>query len=185
MKEFLLSGFFLCALIGAAQGKDWQVDTADSTLSFTGEQSGKKFEGGFKKFTANISFDPEHPEAGHITAIIDIASIYAGDVTRDVTLPKEDWFDSTVFPQAQFITTAIHEIAPGHYEADATLTIKGITRPIALPFTLAPEMDHWRAKGKVTLTRTDFGIGQGIYASEDYVKYPVEVTIDLAAKPLP
>ena len=97
-------------------------------------------------------------------------------------LPQKDWFDTSKFSQAQFVTTSIRKIGAGHYQAEATLTIKGMMHPVTLPFTLVPEGDHWRAQGKVTLMRDDFSLGQGMFANETYVKHAVDVLVDLVAK---
>jgi len=182
-RDYILIGAAFLALTGAAHAKDWTVDYAQSKLGFTGNASGETFTGGFKKFTAQISLDPAHPETGKIAVTVDIASAFAGDADRDQMLPQKDWFDTSAFPQAQLTSTAIRKISDGNYQMDATLTLKGVPHPITLPFTLAPEGDHWRAQGHVTLMRTDFQIGQGSYASESYVKHAVDVTVDIIAKP--
>lgn len=184
MKKFLLTCVALAALTQAAHAdpKQWAVDPAHSTLTFTGDQSGEKFIGGFKKFAAQIALDPDHPESGKITVTVDIASAYAGSSDRDGMLPQSDWFDTAKFPQAQFTSTAIRKTGPGQYVADATLTIKGMTKNVTLPFTLVQEGDHWHAQGKVGLKRNDFALGQGSFANENYVKYPVDVIVDLQAK---
>ena len=162
--------------------KEWQVDYAHSRLSFVGDQNGEKFQGGFKKFDAKIALDPEHVEAGSISVTVDTASAYAGSSDRDELLPQKDWFDTSKFPQAQFVTTSLRKIGEEKYQAEATLTIKGITRSVSLPFTLVLEGDHWHAQGKVALMRTDFDLGQGMFANEAYVKHAVDVDIDLIAK---
>jgi polyisoprenoid-binding protein YceI len=185
MRLFLLLFLFAFAFPGAASAADWQIDPAHSKLGFTGTQNGEKFDGGFKKFDAQISLDPDHPETGHIAVTVDMTTAYAGSDDRDQMLPQAAWFDSKKFPQAHFVSTAIRKTGNARYEADATLTIKGITRNVLLPFTLAPEGDHWRAQGTTQLIRSDFQIGQGSFSSEAYVKHAVDVAIDLAAKPLP
>jgi polyisoprenoid-binding protein YceI len=159
---FVICLFYSCG----AQAKDWTVDGAHSQLTFTGNQNGEIFQGGFKKFAAQITLDPDHPETGKITVTVDIASAYAGDLDRDAMLPQKDWFDTAKFPQAIFTSTAIRKTAPGKYEADGTLTLKGISKQLTLPFTLAPDNDHWRAQGSANLLRNDFGVGQGMFARQ-------------------
>jgi len=185
MKRIVTLLAFLLTVSGVAQAKDWVIDDAQSKLSFVGEQSGQKFEGGFKKYTAQISFDPDHPETGKISVVVDITSAYAGSADRDAMLPQKGWFDYAHFPQAQFASTVIRQTGPGLYEVSAHLSIKGMTHDITLPFSLAKEGDHWRASGKVTLLRNDFALGQGEFAGEDYVKHAVDVNFDLIATPKP
>lgn len=184
MKKFLLAAV-LAMLALPAQAKDWQVDYAHSRLGFTGDQSGAKFDGAFKKFTAQISFDPAHPEAGNISVTVDTASAVTGDSDRDSYLPQDAWFKTRMFPAATFTATKFRRTGDNAYEAAGALTLKGITRDLAVPFTLTPEGDHWRAQGHVVLMRNDFSIGEGSFASEAYVRHAVDVSFDLAAKPRP
>jgi polyisoprenoid-binding protein YceI len=165
-----------------SDAKNWQIDYDHSSLGFIGNQNGEQFAGGFKKFTALIAMNPDHPETGKIAVTVDIASVYAGTPDRDQMLPQKDWFDTSHFPQAQFTSTAIRKIGPIQYAVDGNLTIKGFTHFLTLPFTLMSEGDHWHAKGRVTLMRTDFGIGMGSFAGEAYVKHAVDVVIDIVAK---
>jgi polyisoprenoid-binding protein YceI len=166
-----------------AFAKTWVIDNSASHLGFIGTQGSAAFNGSFKNFQANIDLDPDHPETGKITATIDIASATAGSSERDSYLPQADWFDTKKFPQAQFVSTSIEKTGDHDYVAKGNLTIKNITQPVTLPFTLIPEGDHWRAKGKVSLMRTDFHIGEHDWSNEDYVKHAVDVVIDLSAKP--
>lgn len=180
---FLVSLLALSAAASPALAKDWVVDYGASHLGFIGTESGESFEGMFKKFDAAINFDPAHPETGKITANIDIASVSAGNYDRDSNLPQPDWFDTAKFPKAEFATTGIKaDATPSCYVASATLTIKGMTKPVMLPFCLTPEGDHSRAKGKLTISRKDFGVGTGQWADEGTVKHAVTITVDIAAK---
>jgi polyisoprenoid-binding protein YceI len=171
---------------GAPQPTQWQVDYAHSKIGFVGQQDGANFEGGFHKFNAQISLDPDHPETGKAVVTVDLASAYAGSSDRDTMLPQKEWFDTAKFPQAQFVSTSIRKTGPRKYEMDATLTIKGVTKNVTLLFTLSPskEMgpDYTHADGRVSLMRTDFGVGTGSFSGEDYVKHGVDVVIDLEAK---
>lgn len=184
----------VCLLIASPVcAKSWTVDYGQSHLGFTGMQGSASFTGEFKKFQATVDFDPAKPEAGKISAIVDMASATAGSDERDSALPGADWFDTSKFPQAQFTTTSIKKDAcniitpPGLtnvqcFKADATLTIKGVTKPVTLNFYIADEGDHTRAKGAVGLLRTDFNVGQGQWSSEAYVKHAITVRIDIVAR---
>ena len=175
-------------LAGAAHAKTWDVNYAQSHLGFEGKQGDAAFQGGFAKFDVKIDFDPAKPEAGKITATIDTSSATAGSSERDSFLPQADWFDVKNFPQAQFASTSIKSTGTDKtgidcYEAAGALTIKGISKPLALPFCLAKEGDHYRARGKVALMRQDYHVGEHDWASETYVKFGVDVTVDLEVKP--
>jgi polyisoprenoid-binding protein YceI len=166
---------------GAADAPAWTVDAAKSTLGFSGSQTGTPFSGTFQKFSADIALDPQHPETAKIRASVDLASASTGDAQKDAALPGSDWFDAASFPQATFETTAVKQTGPGAYEATGTLTLRGVSRPVTLPFTLTVDGDTAHAKGHADLVRTEFGVGQGAWSSDQYVALQVGVDIDITA----
>ena len=184
----MLSGVMMAAGAPPAFAKSWLVDYAKSKLGFVGAQSGVSFQGSFKSFITDIKFDPAHPETGSITATIEIGSATAGNPERDGYLPQPDWFDAKNFPTAQFVSTVIR--AAGNdkngatcFEADGNLTIKGITKPVKMPFCLKQEGYAMHAQGRVKLIRTDFDIGTGQWSDESVVRRGVDVVIDITATP--
>lgn len=168
-----------------ASAAEWAVDPAKSTLTFSGIQVGAPFTGRFERFEAKIAFDPATPEAGHAVVLIDLASARTGDVQRDEALPQKDWFDVKSANQARFEATRFADKGHGDYEAIGTLTIRGTSRPLALPFHLTLAEGRARATGHVGLVRTEFGVGQGPWASGQWVGLDVGVDIDLVATTMP
>ncbi len=51
------------------------------------------------------------------------------------------------------------------YDAVGTLTIRGVTRDVTLPFRLSTTGDEARATGHLDLVRNDFGVGQAPWTS--------------------
>ena len=171
----------LSLLAPPALASDWTVDVPKSRLGFSGVQNGAPFQGSFGKWSAEIAFDPAHPAAGHAKVTIDLASATTGDTQRDSALPQAEWFDVKGFPQATFESTGFVAKGGDAYEAPGTLTIRGIGKAVVLPFTLAVSDDKARAKGHVSLVRTGFGVGQGVWATGDWVALEVGVDVDLVA----
>ncbi|KQP58302.1 YceI family protein [Methylobacterium sp. Leaf112] len=179
-----LLGTLLGTLLGAASpaaAAEWVIDPAKSAIRFSGVQVGAPFSGRFERFDATVTFDPAKPEAGHATVLIDLASARTGDVQRDTALPQQDWFDVKAARQARFEATGFVDKGGGDYEAVGTLTIRGTSRPLTLPFRLALAEDQARATGHVGLVRTAFGVGQGAWASGQWVALEVGVDVDLVA----
>ena len=85
------------------------------------------------------------------------------------------------FPTARFETTKVERLADGSYAADAKLTIRGITRPVRLPFKLVFDGNRVHLTGKAVLDRTSFGVGQGEWAAPTPVAHAVTVTVDITA----
>jgi polyisoprenoid-binding protein YceI len=164
-----------------APAAEWAVDSAKSRLEFSGVQNEMPFKGSFGKWTAEISFDPAHPEAGHVKVTIDLASAKTGDIQRDTALPQAEWFDVKSFPQASFEAGSLVAKGGDAYEAPGKLTIRGIGKDVVLPFTLAISGDKATAKGHLSLVRTGFGVGQGAWSTGEWVALDVGVDVDLVA----
>ncbi|WP_158808263.1 YceI family protein [Beijerinckia sp. L45] len=165
----------------AAHAADWIVDPAASTIAFSGTQLGAPFTGHFKQFSATISFDPAHPEAGHAVVLVDTASAATGDVQRDEALPQADWFDAKTIAQARFEATRFVAKGGDTYDAVGSLTIRNAKRDVTLPFKLTIAGGKAHAVGHLQLVRTDFGVGQGDWATPQWVALEVGVDIDVTA----
>ncbi|PZQ40124.1 MAG: cytochrome B, partial [Phenylobacterium zucineum] len=70
----------------------------------------------------------------------------------------------------------------GKFVADGTLDLRGVKKPLSLPFTLKIDGDTATARGVTTLDRTTFGVGQGEWASTDEIAAKVKVSFNLTAK---
>jgi len=74
------------------------------------------------------------------------------------------------------------------YEAHGQLTIRDVTREVKLPFELSIGTDPdaadrllASAKGDVTISRLDYGLGQGDWASTKTVGEEVVIKIEIRA----
>ena len=169
-------------LVGhTAMAAPWVIDPAKSTLTFTGSQAGDPFTGRFTKFTPVVEFDPAKPEAGSITVTIDMASASIDDQDKQESLPTEDWFFVQQFPTATFTSSRIQKTPEG-YLAEGNLSLRGVSQPVQVPFSLREQKGVTHAEGKVTLQRQQFGVGQGQWKSDEWVAYPVDVSFHLHAQ---
>lgn len=166
----------------SAGANGWIVDHSQSTLGFAGTASGAEFTGKFGKWDAAIQFDPAALAKSSAEVTIDMTSADSGDPARDSSLPEADWFSTALFPQATFKTDSIRAgDAAGSYVADGTLTIRNVSKPASLPFTLAIDGDTAKMQGSLTLKRTDFGVGQGAWTSPSTVALNVKVNVEVTA----
>ena len=175
----------LLALPASARAAVWTVDTQKSRIGFSGVQVGAPFQGRFTRFTAQIDFDPAAPEAGRARIDIDLTSAVTGDAQRDAALPQTEWFDTKANAQARFEATRFAARGGDAYEAIGTLTIRGVRRDAVLPFRLTRDGATARAVGHLDLVRTQFGIGQGPWASGQWVALEVGVDVDVMATQAP
>jgi polyisoprenoid-binding protein YceI len=179
-RHLCLSAALLVAA-APASAAEWAVDQGKSAIKFSGVQVGAPFTGRFQRFDAKVDFDPAKPDAGHAVVLVDLTSARTGDVQRDEALPQKDWFDAKSASQARFEATRFVDKGQGNYEAVGTLTIRGTSRPLTLPFHLTLDKGQAHAIGHVGLIRTDFGVGQGAWASGQWVALEVGVDVDLVA----
>lgn len=179
MRALWIAGLLLAAPAGAAT---WTVDPAKSSIGFSSVWTGKTINGTFKAFSASIDFDPAKPAAGKVSAGIDLASAVTGDRTVDGALPGDDWFAVKAARQARFATTSIAATGPGRYLAKGTLTIRGTSVPVALPFTLAIAGNVATMQGTAKLDRRAWKIGMASDATADWVEFAVPVTVRIVAR---
>ena len=159
----------------------WVVDHAQSQLLFDSQAEGAAFEGHFDDWDADIRFDPKALGQSKVSVTVATGSAVTGDSSRDQTAHGADWFASVMFPKATFTTRTIKDLGGGKYEADGDLAIKGVTQPLALPFTLTIAGDTATMTGEATVDRSRFGVGQGDYGGADTVPLSVTVKVVLAA----
>jgi len=169
----------------AAAAPAWRADMAASKLGFTGAMNGQAFNGVFSRWDVQIAFDPKDLAASHVIATIDMSSARTGDQTRDEALPSADWFSVKAYPKATFVSRRITAAGPGRYIAQGELTLRGVTRPVSLPFALAITGDAAKMTGSVALDRSAFGVGQGQWKGGEPVSLKVQVNVAIAARRSP
>lgn len=146
-----------------------------SQIAFVSKQMGVPVEGAFKKFEAQVAFDPRKPEGGAVALQIDTASASLGVPMSDAELPKPTWFDTVHFPQASFQSSAIKALGDGRFEITGKLTIKSISRQVTVPVTIAPAGNHAVATGSFTIQRLDYKVGDGEWTDTSVVGNDVQV----------
>jgi polyisoprenoid-binding protein YceI len=171
----------LATLVAAAPAFAQQkVVPAQSEIAFTSKQMGVPVDGKFKKWDAQIAFDPKKPEAGKVSFTIDTGSASFGSAETDAEVPKAPWFNVAKFPQASFQSSSMKSTGPGKFEVAGKLTIKGNVRDVVVPVTLAQAGATTTAAGSFTIKRLDFKIGEGEWADTSMVANDVQVKFKLA-----
>ncbi|MBN8542728.1 MAG: YceI family protein [Alphaproteobacteria bacterium] len=180
MKRTLLALAFLPSL---AIAQEWQVDPAKSSLTFTAEQAGDVFGGGFKRFTPAITFDATALDKTNIRVSIDLTSVEVEGSDRQAEISNTEWLDTKQFTSAEFSATSARKEGD-HYIADGTLNLKGIKKPVSLNFSLSEANGTTTAKGTAQFNRRDFNVGAGSeWESDQWVAFPVHIQFTIVAKP--
>lgn len=156
------------------------VVPAQSQIGFTIKQMGVPVDGRFAKFDAKVAFDPKKPEAGNISFTVPLAAAEIGDSETTRELAKPEWFNTAKFPSATFQSGAIKALGGGKFEVRGKLAIKGSSRDVVVPVTLANTGGNATASGQFTLKRLEFKIGDGEWADTSMVADEVQVKFKLA-----
>lgn len=164
----------------AAAPSAWKVSSG-STLGFATAWGGSAIEGRFDRWSADILFSPEALDKSKVSVSIDLASAVSGDSQRDESMQGADWFDTASHAKATFTASRFERTGENRYVAIGTLTLRGVSKPQRLPFTLKIEGDKARVSGVTTLDRTAFGVGQGEWKSTDQIPAEVKVSVNLTA----
>jgi polyisoprenoid-binding protein YceI len=158
-----------------------KLDRTHSKLSFTAATVIFDVDGEFGEFDVQIDGDPSKPETVKVEASIDVASIDTQNGKRDDHLKSPDFFDAAKYPKIRF--TSIGVKAKGsQLTVKGNLTMHGKTKLVSIPFKVAKGkngagVDVTTYKGKLTLDRTEFGIGTDSVAAKISLEDEVEIEL--------
>ena len=142
----------------------WTIDPAHSEIGFKVKHLMiTNVSGRFNKLEAEVLTDNENFSTAQIDIKIKAASVQTGNIHRDEHLRNPDFFDAKNHPEILFSSTELEKIDNEHFVLYGKLTIKGITKAVALKVEYSGiTKDPWggqRAGLTITgrLKRTDFG----------------------------
>ena len=158
---------------------------AQSEIAFTARQIGVPVEGKFRKFDAQVAFDPKNLAASKIGFTVDIGSATMGNAEADAELPKTEWFNTKAFPQATFQSSKVTALGGGKFDVDGKLTIKGASQDVKVPVTLTQSGPTTTAVGAFKIKRLQFKIGDGEWKDTSMVADDVDVKFKLALSGVP
>ena len=182
MRKFWMIAGGLAALAATpATAAHWTVDNAKSKLGFTVQWANEPFSAHFDSWKADIDFDPANLAASHADVSIAVGSEASDESDFDSGLKGAEGLAATQFPTAHFVTQSFTHKSGNGYVANGTLTLKGVTKPITLPFTLTMTGKQAHMVGTAHVMRNEFAIGQGQWAAPTPVAHDVLVNIDITA----
>jgi polyisoprenoid-binding protein YceI len=160
---FLAAVLIASAATARAAPPTWVVDKAASSIRFSSSYGGQGFSGAFRTWNADIRFDAANLAASSVTVTVDVASAATGDADRDQALPADAFFAAA--------------LGGSRYQALGALTLRGVARPLALPFTLAINGAKAHMTAQLAIDRLAFGVGQDAWRKTDVV--PASVGLDI------
>jgi len=168
----------------------WNLDTVHSGINFSVRHMVvSKVRGRFAKFTGNVALDESDLTRSTVEATIDASSIDTGTAQRDEHLRSADFFDVEHFPQIRFRSTQIEKLGTERYRLTGELTIRDVSREIALDVEYGGRgKDPWGNErvgftAKASLDRKDFGLkwNQALETGGVLVSDRVELELEVQA----
>jgi polyisoprenoid-binding protein YceI len=127
-------------------------------------KSSVHLEGTFEKWDATLVFTSTDASTGVLDIKIQADSVNTGSTSKDDKLKGEHCFDVKDNPYITFHSTKITQTSPDTFDVAGTFTLRGISKPERLTFTV--DRDEGGAtgeiKGVLTIDRKDYGLGGGI-----------------------
>jgi polyisoprenoid-binding protein YceI len=141
----------------------WEIDPVHSEVSFVVRHLVvSKVRGRFNRFSGTIVTDEDITRTS-ATVSIHAASIDTNEPNRDNHVRSADFLDVDDFPDITFRSTAVQGEATGLI-VDGELTIRGVTRPVALDVELngfTPDLHGGTRVGfsaTTEINRQEFGV---------------------------
>lgn len=160
-----LKALCLAALMAApafAELSTYQVDPVHSSVTFTIRHLVSEVEGRFREFEGTVKYDPQNVPASSVNFTVKAASIFTDNDKRDGHLKGEDFFAVDKFPTLTFESKTVKARGAGKLEVFGNMTIKGTTKAVQVPCTIAvgqgPRGEVIGVVGELTINRKDFGI---------------------------
>jgi cytochrome b561/polyisoprenoid-binding protein YceI len=175
----------ILSVLGLGSGKrafayEWTVKPELSQIAFEATGGGYTTRGTFGQYKAEIEFDPELPKETSIRILFNMSTALTGTADVDDALKSADYFNPGQFPTAQYVAKGAEPAGNGKYVLNGRLTLKGITKPVTVPFSIDIKSGTADVAAETKINRLDFGIGPQSVAGLDIDK-DVKLTISLKA----
>ncbi len=156
-------------------------DLARSSVAAVFKQMNVPVEAKFKKFSAQVDYDPAKPETSKATVDIDTASLDLGEAEMNKEVAKKDWFNSAQFPKASFVSSSIKPAGAGKLNVTGKLAIKGKSVDVSFPLTVKAEGGKQVFEGALPIKRLAFNIGEGEWKDTSMVADEVVIKFRVTA----
>jgi len=173
----LLSGLLLTQIATAAE---WKVLEPDSRIGFVATYDSIPFQAWFKSYDATIRFSPDKLDESSFDVRIRTASVDSDSPDRDDGMRQREWLAVDKYPEARYHAERFEKITDNHYTAIGKLTVKGISRDVAVNFEWQPQPGGkaWM-NAQARLKRGDFNIGTGEWARDETIGFDIAVNASL------
>ncbi|MDT2020134.1 YceI family protein [Methylocella sp. CPCC 101449] len=187
MKQFLLAAVMMtcCSALASAQGparaaveraaKPIVIQPNTMAVRATVDSFILPVKGGwFREVKGQVHVDLERPERSRFAVTVNTRAFDAGGPRYNAFLSGPAILNVAQYPEMTFVSRAMTRIDERRVRFDGNLTLRGVTRPLSVVATIAPDdrpgQARFTARGRIN--RLEFGIDKGyplITAMVDFV----------------
>jgi polyisoprenoid-binding protein YceI len=188
MKKIVLLLLFFIALAPLhAAAQQWHLDTVHTNFFFDVKHTYATVRGQFMDFSGDVYFDPDHPEKSRFDFDIKVNSIDTKVGKRDTHLRSPDFFDAAKYPLITFESARVVSAGDNKYIVEGTLTIKDVSRDLALEFVYHGQKENPLKPGEIvagldttlTIDRLEYHVGDGKFYKMGVVGKDVDILFTL------
>ena len=196
MLKRIILPVLLFATIAVAQNggttRPYPIDNGHSTVGFSVPILGglSQVKGKFMDFAITINNDEKDITKSTVSVVIKATSINTGIEGRDRHLRTADFFDVEKFPEITFKSEHIEKKGK-QFIAHGPLTMHGVTKEIALPFTVTGTYKNPTNNkisvgysAKMVLNRRDYGVNYAHQDNPTFIGDNITVEIELVTRAL-
>ncbi|ARZ67684.1 polyisoprenoid-binding protein [Streptomyces albireticuli] len=174
----------------AALTGDYTIDPAHSSIGFTVRHAMvTNVKGSFAEHEGSLRLDGSDPARSTASLDVRIESVDTGIKDRDAHLRGEDFFDAARFPLMTFRSTSAEQLGGDRYRVTGDLTIKDVTRPLAIDLEFngsATDVygnERVGFEGGAEILRSDWGLtwNAALETGGVMVSDKVKLTFDISA----
>ncbi|MER5934498.1 YceI family protein [Streptomyces sp. NPDC002054] len=174
----------------AALTGDYVIDAAHSSIGFTVRHAMvTNVRGTFAEHQGTLHLDGAAPARSTAVIEVQIASVDTGIADRDTHLRSGDFFDAEAYPVMAFRSTEAQQLGGDRYRISGELTIKDVTRPLAIDLEFngsATDVygnERVGFEGSTEILRSDWGLtwNAALEAGGVMVSDKVKLTFDISA----
>lgn len=184
--------FAVTVVAQVSTSRPYPIDNNHSTVGFSVPILGglSQVKGKFTDFAITLNNDEKDITKSSVSVVIKATSVDTGIEGRDRHLRSADFFDVEKYPEITFKSERIEKKGK-QFIAYGPLTMHGVTKQIALPFTVTGTFKNPSTNktsvgysARTVLNRRDFGINYSRQDNPTFVGDNITIEIELVTRAL-